>query len=453
MLLSVLTAAVTSCKKLVTVDLPADQLTTASVFTDDESATAAVRGIYSEIMRNNNYIGNGALSVYPGLTADEIIRTSASTTEDAFATNSISITSSVLLTNLWQKGYFHIYQANAVLENLAGAAGVSDGTKNQLAGEAKFMRAFFHFYLTNLFGAVPVVTTTDYTTNAVVQRADSSAVYRQIIRDLTEAQSQLAPAYSSAERARANKWAAAALLARVYLYLGDWANAENTAGTVIGSGSYQLAGVNSAFLPSSTETILQFLPAITQIFNTSEAFSFLPASATARPTYKLTDYLLNAFEAADLRKGAWTKTVTISGVTYTYPYKYKTRTGTAGAAKSEYNVVLRLAEMYLIRAEARAHQGNLAGAQTDLNTIRTRAGVGNAVAADKAAVLAAVEKERQTEFFCEWGHRWCDLKRTGRADAVLGIRKAPTWQATDALFPVPQNEILLNPQLTQNPGY
>lgn len=444
---------ITSCKKLVTVDPPADQLTTASVFANDESATAAVRGIYSEIMKNNNYIGNGALSVYPGLTADEIVRTSVNSTDDVFANNSIPASSFILLTNLWQKAYFHIYQANAVLENLAGATGISNATKNLLAGEVKFIRAFFHFYLTNLFGAVPVVAATDYTANAAVQRVDSAAVYGQIIRDLTEAQGLLSVTYPSAERVRVNKWAAAALLARVYLYLGDWVNAENTAGAVINSGAYQLAGLNSAFLPSSTETILQFLPAITQIFNTSEAFSFLPSSATVRPPYMLTDYLLTAFEAADGRKGAWTKSVTISGVNYTYPYKYKVRTGTAGAAKSEYNVVLRLAEMYLIRAEARAQQGNPSGAQADLNTIRTRAGLSNTAAADKAVLLTAIEKERQAEFFCEWGHRWFDLKRTGRANAVLALQKSPNWQPTDVLYPVPQNEILLNPQLTQNPGY
>lgn len=116
-------------------------------------------------------------------------------------------------------------------------------------------------------------------------------------------------------------------------------------------------------------------------------------------------------------------------------------------------MVFRLAEQYLIRAEARAQQGDATGAKADINAIRNRAGLPDTDADGQASILAAIEHERRIEFFTEWGHRWFDLKRTGRADAVLSPIK-PNWQSTDVLFPIPLQEIENNPNLLpQNAGY
>jgi hypothetical protein len=93
------------------------------------------------------------------------------------------------------------------------------------------------------------------------------------------------------------------------------------------------------------------------------------------------------------------------------------------------------------------------GAVSDLNIIRKRSGLANTTANDQVSILNAILHERQVELFCEWGHRWYDLKRTNKADGLLGIAKAPNWQATDALFPIPFTELSLNTSLTQNPGY
>lgn len=442
-----------SCKKLIAIGQPVDQLTTTTVFSTDETATAAIRGIYSDIMRRNNYIGNGGTSLYCALSADELKTTSFQSLYDPFLTNSLLPKNSVVDPFLWQKGYFHIYQSNAILDNLEKSYGLSSGVKNQLEGEAKFFRAFFHFYLTSMFGAIPIVTTADYRNNAQIARSDTVAVYRQIIEDLKEAKSLLLAKYPTAEKVRVNKWAATALLARVYLYLKDWKNAEAEASEVINSGDYQLAPVASAFLPNNSEAILQFLPASTQGFNTSEGFAFIPASASAVPVFTLTDTVINAFEAGDQRKTRWIGSNTVSGKTYYYPMKYRTRQGSAGAPKSEYNIVLRLAEQYLIRTEARAYQNNLVGALSDLNLIRKRAGVADATAADATAIVGLVYKERLCEYFAEWGHRWFDLKRTGAANPIVGKLKGGNWQATDVLYPIPQSEIDVNPSLTQNSGY
>jgi hypothetical protein len=123
--------------------------------------------------------------------------------------------------------------------------------------------------------------------------------------------------------------------------------------------------------------------------------------------------------------------------------------------------LLRLSEQYLIRAEARTQLGQYTDAAADLNVVRTRAGLLNTTATDKATLTAAIEKECRTEFFCEWGHRWLDLKRwpginnasLTRADEVLSVVKGAQWQSTDAFYPIPQTARNVNSTLTQNPGY
>ena len=99
-------------------------------------------------------------------------------------------------------------------------------------------------------------------------------------------------------------------------------------------------------------------------------------------------------------------------------------------------------------------QGKLSGsssAVSDINVIRRRAGLADTEALSQAEVLLAIEEERKKELFVEWGHRWLDLKRTQRANLILASK--PNWSPTDLLFPIPESELLNNPNLIQNPGY
>src|SRR5690606_8094764 len=131
-----------------------------------------------------------------------------------------------------------------------------------------------------------------------------------------------------------------------------------------------------------------------------------------------------------------------------YPYKYKDRNSINNI--TEYSMVIRLAELYLIRSEARAMQGNLSGAIEDIDKIRDRSGIklieNIQPSIDSEALLDSIIKERKRELFSEWGHRWFDLKRTGRATKVLGINNS-SWQEADALFPIPEDERMKNPNL------
>ena len=109
--------------------------------------------------------------------------------------------------------------------------------------------------------------------------------------------------------------------------------------------------------------------------------------------------------------------------------------------------------MYLIRAEVRAHLNNLLGANTDLNTIRNRAGLPDTNTNNPEVLLNDILKERRVELFTEVGHRFFDLKRTGKTGEKLSALK-PNWSDSDLLLPIPEKELLLNNSLQpQNPGY
>ena len=452
-LIILVSIAISSCKRFVEIEPPINRITTETAFQSDQSAISAISGLYSNMMKSNLFLTNGGVSVYTGLSSDELFNTTSNNDNNALRNNNIQTTNGIILTQIWSFGYNLIYQTNAILEGLSSSNSLTPSLKQQLEGEAKFIRGLCHFYLTNLFGDIPLITSTDYEINAVMPRITQSQLYQQIVLDLKDAKNFLSTVYPSSGKVRPNKWTASALLARVYLYLKDWNNAEAEATTVINSGLYSLdPNLNNVFLANSKEAIFQLRPV-----NTSnapgDANAFIPSSTSAnvKPAFALTQFVTNAFDIGDLRTSSWIKSKVVSGQTYNYPFKYKIYSSTN--APTEFNMVLRLAEQFIIRAEARAQQNNIMDAQLDLNIVRTRAGLPNTIANDKNSLLSAIEHERQVELFAEWGHRWFDLKRTGRADAILGIEKAPNWQFTDALYPIPFSELQFNPTLTQNPGY
>jgi hypothetical protein len=429
------------CKKMIVVATPINQLTTDKVFADSTSATSALLNIYAQY---DNLINTNSTKYY-GMYADELNFTGTDQNSVDFVQGTVSITNSADL-NIWRNNYSSIYQCNQLITQFKSGQNITANTANQFVSEAKFLRAYSYFYLSNSFGAVPLLLNTDATYSAQASRTDSATVYAQIVQDLKDAQSGLSVSYQGTGKVRANKWAATALLARVYLYQKDWANAESMTSAVINSGLYgPLETPANVFLAGSKESILQFY---TQNGFSIDCPSLIPSSGL--PNYPLTTTLLNAFEVGDLRKSVWAKATVVNGASYFYPYKYHNRTTTTTAP--EYLVALRLAEQFLIRAEARARQNNINGAQSDLNTIRSRAGLPNTTATSQALLLDAIMHERQVEFFTEWGHRFFDLKRTGRINPVIGAYKT-TWKSTASLLPIPQNEITYDGNLTQNAGY
>lgn len=442
-----------ACKKFIQVAPPNNLIVSDVVFQNDSTAKAAISGIYSEMMNNSNQFCAGAQTLYAGLCADELYYYSPSVSYDEYYKNEITQAThaSVLSFLFWEPAYKYIYISNLCIEKLNSSQSLSPAVKSQLTGEAKFIRAFCYFNLVNLFGDVPLVMHTDYTENQRKARTSTDEVYSQMISDLEDARNLLAANYPTSERTRANKLVATALLARVYLYKKDWANAEAMASMVINSGQYNLVSLSNVFLRNSNEAILQLQPVNPNI-NTWEGNSMLPASPTATPTFLVSSSLLNSFESNDQRKIVWINSRVYSTQTVFYPAKYKIYS--TSSSSSEYYTVLRLAEQYLIRAEARANSDQLQPAVDDINAIRIRAGLpAISYSLSKDQVLLAIQQERKTELMFEWGHRWFDLKRTGRADSILSALKPGTWQATDKLWPIPINQLNANPNLTQNAGY
>jgi hypothetical protein len=448
--LMLLLAVNLSCTK-VQVAPPETQAELSKIFANDQTATSATVGLYVQMLAGNLLFCNGGITVYGGLSADEFTNVSSSSTYDPFKTNSLLAANNTINSTFWTNPYKNIYQANAVLEGLQGSNQITPTLKSRLEGEMLFIRAYHYFYLANLFDAVPYETSTSYLVNEIMPRTANDKMYDLMTSDLLQARQLLTDSYATSDNLRPNKGAATAMLARVYLYRKDWLNAEAMASEVIGSGRYSLESVANTFVSTSKETIYQVSK---QTTNTAEGSVFIPASATAKPTFAITNSLLASFETGDSRKTTWLKSNIVSGTTYFYPYKYKVRTSTP---VTEYYVFQRLAEPYLIRAEARANQNNLSDAIDDVDVIRSRAGLPKIKTTNpgisKDALLTAILKERQTEFFAEWANRWLDLKRTGKADEILGPMKAPNWQPMDKLYPIPYTQIQLNSFLSQNTGY
>lgn len=444
------TVILDSCKKFIEIDNPTDQLNSDLVFTDSSTATSAITGIYSEMLTNRNLFSNSSTTLFGGLSADELYYYTPGT-KDEFTKNQITQQNHINIDNyFWKPAYKNIYASNLAIEKLAVSSKLTNSLKNQLTGEAKLVRAFCYFHLVNLFGDVPLITSSKYQDAAVTPRTKKNEIYNQIITDLKDAKKLLGVQYFSSGRARPNKWTASAFLARCYLYVERWQNAEIEATEVIASGQYSLeSNLNNVFLKNSTEAIWQLMP-VRPGFNTYEGLEILPTTAFSAPTYLVTSSLRIAFENGDGRRTEWVKLRLFKNDTLYLPFKYKVPNG---AILSEYYLVFRLAEQYLIRAEAEINQNKFSLAQADINMIRARAGLPNTTASDLQSLKSAVEHERRIEFFSEWASRWYDLKRTGRTKDVLSALKGATWQDTDILWPIPQQEINLNPLLTQNPGY
>jgi hypothetical protein len=426
-----------SCKKFVENGTPPNAISQDKAYVDSATATSVILGLYSLNSTSTSTLANNR---YGAMSADDAYFLT-STTYDAFKNNTLAAGNDA--NTLWNSMYTTIGRANYAIEGVESSS-LSTSVKNQLLGEAKFWRAYYYFFLTNFFGDVPLVTSTNALETGLTPKTPAAQVYQQMVTDLVSAKSLLTNTYPSAERARVNKRVAAAMLARVYFYQQNWAATETEATEVISSGVYSLETFANSFIKTSNETIWQIanVPGVTGM-----GPEWIPASTT--PTFVLYDTLANTFETGDLRKANWAKSIVYSGKTYYYPFKYKLRTGTTG---NEYSVMIRLAEMYLIRAEARAQLNNISGAQTDLNAVRTRAGLGNTTAATQPALLAAIEHERWVELFTESSDRWFNLKRLNKATSTLGLIKA-AWKPFQQLYPVPLQEMQANPNLVQNTGY
>lgn len=450
----------TGCEKLIEIDPPLNETSATLAFATDGSAKSTVSGMFATLA--SSAAQNINMTVQPSLQADDLRYLGVSASPLEIFNNSYTRIST-FGNEHWSAWYNLIYQANMIVSGLDKSTTVTPSLKVRLAAEAKFMRAYAYFNLVNMFGDVPLVLETDVNKTAFQPRETIANIYQQMVKDLSEAKLALLPDYtaSSGDRIGVNRFACAALLARVYLFQGNYPDAEANASEVIASSLYKI--VESAdmgtkvFIKNSTEAIWQLSPPLNPINQyTAEAGTLIPSTYTvANIQYRISKDLTDRFALTDLRYLRWMNNVTIGIDTYSIPFKYKYRTNALAvtANVNEQTIILRFAEQYLIRAEARARIGtNLTGARDDMNVIRTRALATASISTSQTALIEEIALENRKEFFVEQGFRWFNLKRTGQADAVIGALK-PTYKPTAKLLPIPLVATDANPNLSQNDGY
>lgn len=405
---------------------------------DSETALKTVRGIELAVTGAYRSLQSGSreYTAYPDLYADNLDFTGTFGTDAEVGLRNVSNSNGAFLT-LWADCYDGINRANGVLEAISDVSDLTSAQEAEFKGAALFVRAVQYFRLVEWYGGVPLVLepSKGVTEESLVSRNSREEVLAQVVQDLTDAASIL-PA--GRVDGKATKGAANALLAKVYLEQGDYGQARDKANTLISDPTYSLLAdfadnFNTEF---GSESIYEIQFTVNNA--NSLAFWYFPTTQDGRLGFSPTEELYNLYGPTDTRRDA---SIHIDGTTR-YCFKYSTiSTGTD-------NVILaRLAEMYLIRAEANARLGAAdATVLADINTIRARAGATPVSASGQAALLDAVLAERRLELAFE-GMRFFDLRRFGQAQTKLAI------DADHLLFPIPQGERDTNPNLTQNPGY
>ncbi len=379
----------------------------------------------------------------------------------------------------WGYLYSTVGKANLVINNVDKVTDpeLTTARKEVMMGEAKFIRAFCYFYLAQLWGDVPLqlteVTSISIETFPEVypllfpSRTPVAEVYTQIISDLEEAL-PVVPV-TATHKGYVTKGVVNAVLAKVYATIvpHDYAKVEEYTNAVI-SGGYSLLPEYEQLWDEAHENSSEAIFEI-NYFGTSSSGNWGVSMFLGKDWKKFnipSNDLVKAFEdEGDLvRMNASILFDNVAGIWSDnnwpqdhYPFAYKYRNNTSPSPQNF--IILRLADLILLKAEALNELGDQAGATALVNQIRSRVGLADISILSQAELRLAIEKERRLELAFE-GHRWFDLKRTGRAIQVLSNTIGPDGTAFgyqldehSLLWPIPQLELDKNQQLTQNPGY
>jgi hypothetical protein len=393
-----------------------------------------------------------------------------------------------VLYTAWSDSYNKIQRCNKVLEELAKIE-ISEALAKQYEGEARFIRAMLYFNLVRLWGPVPLVTTSISIQEGYnVVRNSEEEIYKQIDEDLTIAASTLPDVHENANKGRATKWAAKGILGKSLIFQSGyplkknkWAEAAAVLKEVMDSGRFEFFASYADVFKYENEAGKQSVFSITfksgvqgegNPFPTRNAPNFVsrtlvPFGGSPNMLFVSAE-LLNSFEAGDLRRDAaiWREWLNNAGeIVTTMPFSKKYLNGPVIAA-NDWDIdwiALRYDEVMMLYAEALNEIGyNASGeALSILNKIRVRAGLKAKTAAEvanQAQFRLWVENERRWEL-CFENHRWFDLVRTDRAldvmkDFLGNYGLSANMTSRDRYYyPVPQQVIDVNSNITQNKGY
>ncbi len=467
------TLSVTACQEKFIDLAPISSASTATFFKTQSDMITAINGAYATLQAGGQYGDYYILGEIPSDNSTPALSGSV-TDQDEFDKFYIRTTNPVLLAR-WNDGYRGIYRTNTVIDRI-GAVAMNEALKARITGEAKFLRALMYFNLVRVFGDVPLVLKeiTDPAEGYDYERAPASAVYTQIVKDLSEAQQALPESYSGTDVGRATRGAAKALLGKVYLTNKQYAEAAAVLKEVIDSGIYDLLPTYAAvFNPAnknSKESIfaVQYKKGLVPREGSGFGNSFAPTnSANAVIQFggggnnQPTKDIELAYEPGDQRKGVSLATGYTNAqgnrVEAYYVKKFLDAPVVNGDSDDNWPV-LRYADVLLMYAEVLNETGQTTQALPFLNRVRTRAGLAPATVTSQADMRLAIEQERRVELAFE-GHRWFDLVRTGRALPILQAKAAAigiktNLTANNLIWPIPQSQIDINPsKIKQNPGY
>ena len=434
-----LAITLSSCEKFLEEE-PNNAIPADNAIADLGTARSAIIGAYDGVQ--NYYAGS-----YPTLgtiTADLVVFNGTLSQYLQLDQNAIP-TDNVTTVAAYQGIYRAINSANSIIAAVPGITDplLTQTERDRILGEAYFIRALGYFDLGRGWGGVQLQLTPTTTIDGLrgVKRSTLEQTYDQVQADLVLAE-QLLPEDAST-RNRAQKSAARALRARLHLYRKQWAEAETFASQVIANTKYGLVTPYRSFFTTPFQTRESVFELAFSVNDRNTFWNlWYPSSQGGQYTLKPSPSFIAQVNNPLI---GGTRNTLIAG---TGANVYGALYNTVGQS-TDPSYVIRIAELYLIRAEARAQLNKLDEARSDLNAVRARAQVPVTTAVTQAEVLRAIEEENGIEFAFE-SHRWFDLVRTGRAGEVLGVTNPNFW-----LFPLPYSDVLSDPDLggQNNPGY
>ncbi|MBL7869831.1 MAG: RagB/SusD family nutrient uptake outer membrane protein [Flavobacterium lindanitolerans] len=440
---------VASCDELIEANLPNNQIGAVQVFEDPQTAYAALSALYANLRQQSLIAGNNyGMGALLGSYSDELnsYYTDLNGYKDVSG-NQIQRTNSVVA-SVWTNAYQQIYSANAIILGAEKSSALIVVDKQQIIGEALLIRSMLYFYLQSIFDEIPYTTVLDYNYNRSLGKVSKEQMLAYLETDLTNAANLLSDNYRDPERIYPNGKVAQILLIHIYLLQGKYTEAQQMASSIIQSPMYQFQpDISEVFHNSGTHILWQLKPQYSG--DSTQEASFYYFNDAPPSAYALSEDLISAFAPEDLRKSQWIEGVNAQGNNWYRSSKYKNLSGTN---TNEYSIIFRLEEVYLLLAEALVMQDKLPEALPYLNATRLRAGLLQIQPVTKDAFMDEILLEKRREFFAEQGIRFTDLKRTGKLGLLTNVK--PNWTPYKSVWPYPQNELLLNPNLApQHEGY
>jgi len=425
---------VVSCEKVLEVD-PVTYIEEGSISSRTDAERLLV-GCYDGLQQTGIY--GRHMVIIPGLIADNL-SWEGTTLEYGQIDNNSILADNALVETIWNAHYETLNRVNYLLSKLPDISELSDAERADFNGQLYFLRALCHFNLVRLFGPVPIKTepTTDLNSNLNPARDGVDAVYEQIVGDLLAAEGNI----QNTDPGFASNGAVDALLAKVYLELGQYTEAVNHATSVISNYGYSLEPVYSDLFTQQVSSEAIFVILFDELDGNRLAEYFYPTSLNGRYEVAPGDELIEAFGTDDTTRF----NASIAGDD-PYCKKYPNLSTMANNVYA-----IRLAEIYLVRAEAEARKnGSVSAIQFDINQVRNRVGLGDTEAESYDDLLLAILHERRVEFAFE-GQRWFDLLRYDLAEVLIESISS----TNQLLLPIPLSELQANtnPGMYQNPGY